>query len=151
MLIADGMRIVKLFLHITPEEQIRRFRSRLSDPLKRWKLSYEDFRNRARWADYEQAIEDMMQKTSTHRAPWHLIPANDKPYGRLAALRIMVDRLSKGVSLDPRPLDPKVLQAAEKLLGILAPGNGGSAKKATASRKDEFRAIRFAGSFAASA
>ena len=86
MLIADGTRLVKLFLHITPEEQIRRFRARLSDPLKRWKLSYEDFRNRARWADYEQAIEDMMQKTSTPRARWHLIPANDKPYGRLAAL-----------------------------------------------------------------
>jgi polyphosphate kinase 2 (PPK2 family) len=129
MLISDGMRVVKLFLHITPEEQIRRFRSRLSDPLKRWKLSYEDFRNRARWADYEEAIEDMIRKTSTHRAPWHLIPANDKPYGRLAAFRIMVDRLSKGVSLDPRPLDPKVLAAAEKLLGILVPGNGGRGKK----------------------
>ena len=135
MLIADGTRLVKLFLHITPEEQIRRFRARLSDPLKRWKLSYEDFRNRARWADYEQAIEDMMQKTSTPRARWHLIPANDKPYGRLAALRIMVDRLSKGVSLDPRPLDPKVLEAAEKLLGKFAPANGGSAKKASSPGK----------------
>ena len=130
MLIADGTRLVKLFLHITPEEQIRRFRNRLSDPLKRWKLSYEDFRNRARWVDYEQAIEDMMQKTSTPHARWHLIPANDKPYGRIAALRIMVDRLSKGVSLDPRPLNPKVLEAAEKLLGIKVAGNGGPAKKA---------------------
>ncbi len=135
MLIADGMRLVKLFLHITPEEQIRRFRARLSDPLKRWKLSYEDFRNRARWADYEQAIEDMIQKTSTPHARWHLIPANDKPYGRLAALTIMVDRLSKGVSLDPRPLDPKVLEAAEMLLGKVAPANGGSAKKASSSRQ----------------
>jgi AMP-polyphosphate phosphotransferase len=54
----------------------------------------------------------MMQKTSTRRAPWHLIPANDKPYGRLAALRIMADRLAKNVSLEPRPLDPKVLEAA---------------------------------------
>ena len=130
MLIADGTRLVKLFLHITPEEQIRRFRNRLSDPLKRWKLSYEDFRNRARWVDYEQAIEDMMQKTSTPHARWHLIPANDKPYGRIAALRIMVDRLSKGVSLDPPPADPKVLEAAEKLLGIEMAGSGGPAKKA---------------------
>ena len=130
MLIADGTKLVKLFLHITPEEQMRRFRNRLTDPLKRWKLSYEDFRNRARWSDYERAIEDMMQKTSTPQARWHLIPANDKPFGRLAALRIMVDRLSKGVSLEPRPLDPKVLEAAEKLLGILVPANGESAKKA---------------------
>ncbi len=87
MLLDDEMRLVKLFLHITPEEQLRRFRSRLAAPLKRWKLSYEDFRNRTRWEDYEAAIEDMMQKTSTRRAPWHLLPANDKPYGRLAALQ----------------------------------------------------------------
>jgi len=125
MLIADETRLVKLFLHITPEEQMRRFRNRLTDPLKRWKLSYEDFRNRTRWRDYETAIEDMMEKTSTRRrAPWHLIPANDKPFGRLAALRIMADRLSKNVSLDPRPLDPKVLEAAERLLGIVAPASG---------------------------
>jgi len=129
MLIADDTRLIKLFMHITADEQLRRFRSRLTDPLKRWKLSYEDFRNRARWTEYEEAIEDMMQKTSTRQAPWHLIPANDKPYGRLAALRIMVDRLSKNVSLDPRPLDPKVLEAAERLLGVLAPTNGSPSKK----------------------
>ena len=53
MLLADGMRLVKLFLHISPDEQMRRFRNRLTDPLKRWKLSYEDFRNRQHWQDYE--------------------------------------------------------------------------------------------------
>jgi AMP-polyphosphate phosphotransferase len=121
MLLADGMRLVKLFLHITPEEQMRRFRNRLTDPLKRWKLSYEDFRNRKRWKDYEDAIEDMMEETSTRRAPWHLLPANDKPYGRLAALRIIADRLSKGVTLEPRQLDPQVAEAAEHLLGIKVP------------------------------
>ncbi len=121
MLIDDGVRLVKIFLHITPEEQLRRFRNRLTDPLKRWKLSYEDFRNRGRWADYEKAIEDMMEKTSPHRAPWHLIPAKDKPYGRLAALRIIADRLSKNVSLEPRPLDPKIIEAAEGLLGVRLP------------------------------
>jgi polyphosphate kinase 2 (PPK2 family) len=127
MLLADGVRLVKLFLHITPDEQMRRFRNRLTDPLKRWKLSYEDFRNRGRWKEYEAAIEDMMEKTSTRRAPWHLIPSNDKPYARLAALRIIADRLSKDVSLEPRTLDPKVVEAAESLLGIrlpLAQSNG---------------------------
>jgi polyphosphate kinase 2 (PPK2 family) len=121
ILLADGMRVVKLFLHITPEEQMRRFRNRLTNPLKRWKLSYEDFRNRGRWKDYQAAIEDMIEKTSTRRAPWHLIPANNKPFGRLAALRVIADRLSKGVALDPRPLDPQVAEAAEKLLGIRLP------------------------------
>ena len=126
MLLEDDTRLVKIFLHITPEEQMHRFHARLTDPLKRWKLSYEDFRNRGRWKDYEAAIEDMVETTSTKRAPWHLVPANDKPFGRLAAFRIIADRLSKGVGLEPRALDPKVAEAAEQLLGIrLPPGNHG--------------------------
>ncbi len=124
MLLADGMRIVKLFLHITPEEQMRRFRARLADPLKRWKLSYEDFRNRRHWKEYEAAIEDMLERTSTKRAPWHLVPANNKPFGRLAAFRVIADRLSKGIALEPRPLEPAVAEAAERLLGIKVPVNG---------------------------
>jgi AMP-polyphosphate phosphotransferase len=112
MLVADGVRIVKCFLHITPAEQIRRFKDRLTNPLKRWKLSYEDLRNRSRWTDYEVAIEDMMEKTSTKKAPWHLVPANDKPYGRLAAFTILIDRLGEGLPLEPRPLDPKIAEAA---------------------------------------
>jgi polyphosphate kinase 2 (PPK2 family) len=123
LLLADGTRLVKLFLHITPDEQLRRFNARLSDPLKRWKLSYEDFRNRGRWKDYEEAIEDMVEKTSTKGAPWHLIPANNKPFGRLAAFRIILDTLAKGVDLSPPTLDPKVTEAARKMLGIKA-GNG---------------------------
>jgi polyphosphate kinase 2 (PPK2 family) len=85
-LIDSGIRLVKLFLHITPDEQIRRFRDRLFDPVKRWKLSYEDFRNRAHWKEYETAIEDMIEETATRHAPWYLIPANNKPYARIAAL-----------------------------------------------------------------
>jgi len=102
------------YQHITADEQLRRFRDRLIKPLKRWKLTYEDFRNRARWSDYETAIEDMMAQTSTKDAPWHLIPANDKPYGRIAALRILVDRLGNGVALEPRPIDPKLLKEAKR-------------------------------------
>ena len=124
MLSEDGTQMVKIFLHITPQEQMRRFRARLTDPLKRWKLSYEDFRNRDRWEDYEAAIEDMLEKTSTKRAPWYLVPANNKPFGRLAAFRIIADRLAKDVALEPRTLDPRVAEAAEQLLGIrLPPGN----------------------------
>jgi AMP-polyphosphate phosphotransferase len=124
MLLADGMRLVKLFLHITPEEQMRRFRNRLTDPLKRWKLSYEDFRNRGHWKEYEEAIEDMLERTSTKRAPWHVLPANNKPFGRLAALRVISDRLSKGIAIEPRTLEPAVAEAAERLLGIKLPSNG---------------------------
>jgi polyphosphate kinase 2 (PPK2 family) len=120
MLIDSGVRLVKLFLHITPDEQIRRFRNRLFDPVKRWKLSYEDFRNRARWPDNETAVEDMMEKTSTKRAPWYLIPANNKPYGRIVAFRILADRLGGDVSLEPRPIDPDLLKEAKRALGLSA-------------------------------
>jgi polyphosphate kinase 2 (PPK2 family) len=109
---------VKIFLHITPGEQIRRFKNRVTDPLKRWKLSYEDFRNRERWADYELAIEDMMDETSTKLAPWYLVPANDKPFGRIAAFTILIARLGKGVSLEPRPLDPKIAELAARLFDL---------------------------------
>ncbi len=118
MLIDSGVRLVKVFLHITADEQLKRFRSRLTDPVKRWKLSSEDFRNRARWSDYETAIEDMMEKTSTKHAPWHLVPANNKPFGRVAVFRILKERLGEGVSLEPRPIDPALLKEAKRALGL---------------------------------
>ena len=120
LLVDSGVRLVKLFLHITPDEQLRRFRNRLTDPVKRWKLSYEDFRNRARGPEYVTAIEDMMEKTSTKYAPWHLIPANNKPYGRIAAFRVLKDRLGKDVSLEPRPIEASLIQEARKTLGLSA-------------------------------
>ena len=118
MMGADGIRIAKIFLHITPAEQVRRFKDRLTNPLKRWKLSYEDFRNRSRWADYEVAIEDMMEKTSHRWAPWYLIPANDKPYCRLATFTILIEVLGKGLHLKPRPLDPKVAEMAKQIFDL---------------------------------
>jgi polyphosphate kinase 2 (PPK2 family) len=127
MLVEDGTRIIKIFLHITPDEQIRRFRARLVDPLKRWKLSYEDFRNHYRWKDYEAAIEDALEMSSAKHAHWHLVPANNKPYGRLAAFRIIADRLSKGAVLEPAALDPKVADAAERMLGIRLPSGNSPA------------------------
>ena len=122
MMVADGIRIAKIFLHITPAEQVRRFKDRLTNPLKRWKLSYEDFRNRSRWADYEVAIEDMMEKTSQTWAPWYSIPANDKLYGRLATFTILIDVLGKGLRLKPRPLDPKVAELAKQLFDLTDDG-----------------------------
>jgi AMP-polyphosphate phosphotransferase len=121
MMVADGIRIAKCFLHITPAEQVRRFKDRLANPLKRWKLSYEDFRNRSRWGDYEVAIEDMMEKTSPELAPWYLIPSNDKPYGRLAVFTILTDLFGKGMSLKPRPLAPEVAEMAKQLFDISEP------------------------------
>lgn len=118
MIADDGTRIVKLFFHISPEVQLRRFEDRLRDPLKRWKLSYEDFRNRKRWDDYAEAIDEMFARTSSPHAPWVLIPSNDKKYGRIAAISEIVRRLGKGVDLSPPTLDETVLSEARAHLDL---------------------------------
>ena len=113
-----GTRVIKIFLHITPEEQLRRFRDRVLDPAKRWKLSYEDFRNRKQWGAYEKAIDDMLRETSTPYAPWHAIPANSKKYARVEALKVIARRLSAGVDLAPAELDEDLMREARDLLEI---------------------------------
>jgi len=113
-----GTRVVKVFLHITPEEQLRRFRDRVLDPQKRWKLSYEDFRNRKKWGAYEVAADDMFRETSTSHAPWHAISANSKKYARVEALRVIAKRLSSGVDLSPAELDQELIQEAQELLEL---------------------------------
>lgn len=117
MLVNDGVRLVKIFLHITPEEQLERFAARLRDPYKRWKLRDSDIRVHLQWDDYKEAVEDMFDRTSTRAAPWHAIPANQKWYGRIAALTRITDALSRGIDLAPPPVDPKVERAAKLLLG----------------------------------
>ena len=114
MITDDGTRLVKLFFHITAEEQLRRFEARLHDPMKRWKLSFEDFRNRRHWDDYVEATEEMLARTSTSNAPWCVVPAEDKKYGRIAALTEVVRRLGRGVDLGPPALDDAVLAEAQQ-------------------------------------
>ena len=118
MIADDGTRIVKLFFHISPDEQLRRFEARLNDPLKRWKLSYEDFRNRNRWNDYALAIDEMFEQTSTEGAPWHIIPANDKKHARIAAMTAITKCLARDVDLSPPTLDATVIDAAREHLDI---------------------------------
>jgi polyphosphate kinase 2 (PPK2 family) len=118
MLTDHGTRVVKIFLHISPEEQLRRFRDRILNPGKRWKLSYEDFRNREKWAAYEEATNEMFAKTSTTYAPWHAIPAENKKYARVAALDVIAKRLAAGVDLSPVTLAPEVIAEARKVLEI---------------------------------
>ena len=115
LLTDDSMRVLKFFLHISPEEQLKRFEARLRDPMKRWKLSYEDFRNRKKWDDYEDATNEMLDRTSTKRAPWHVIAANDKKWARIQILKTITSELAKGMDLDPAPLDEKVEEAAAAL------------------------------------
>ncbi len=118
MLIDDGARIVKLFFHISQDEQMDRFTERLRNPMKRWKLTYEDFRNRERWGEAEIAVDEMLARTSTDIAPWHVIPANNKKYARIRAMRAIVDALSSGVDLNPQHLDHRTLDEASKVLEV---------------------------------
>jgi AMP-polyphosphate phosphotransferase len=117
-LLDHGTRVVKLFLHITQDEQLRRFEERLRNPLKRWKLSYDDFRNRRNWAQYQQAVEDMVERTSTQAAPWHVILANDKKYARVACIRIVAEVLAANVDLSPPPLDERAIDEVKAVLGL---------------------------------
>lgn len=116
MLVDDGVRLVKVFLHITPEEQLHRFAERLHDPYKRWKLRDSDIRVHMQWEDYADAMEDMFERTSTKSAPWTVIPANQKWCARIAAMKAITDAFSEGIDLKPPPIDPKVARAAERLL-----------------------------------
>ena len=83
----EGAILCKFWLEISPEEQLRRFEARLSDPKKRWKLTDEDWRNRSKREGYLADAEDMFSLTDTTAAPWTIIPAEDKKYARLAVLR----------------------------------------------------------------
>lgn len=118
MLLDDGVRLVKLFFHISPDVQLQRFSERLHNPLKRWKLTYEDFRNRERWEDYELAIDEMFALTSTDMAPWHVIAANNKKYARIKAIKTILKTLCKGVDIGPREIDSRILDEANKHLEL---------------------------------
>ena len=118
MLTDDDARIIKIFLHISPEEQLARFTERLGNPLKRWKLTEEDIRNRAKWNDYEEAIEDMFNKTSTQNAPWQVVLANHKWFARTEVLKTIVTAMERDINVTPPPIDPIVVEAARKELGL---------------------------------
>ncbi|MHB8438746.1 MAG: PPK2 family polyphosphate kinase [Acidimicrobiales bacterium] len=98
-----GTAIVKLFLHVSYEEQGRRLQARLDEPDKRWKLRQSDFAERERWADYESAYEDAITATTTRHAPWYVVPADHKWYRNWAVSEILVRVLDK---LDPRYPEP---------------------------------------------
>lgn len=92
-LTSTGNVLLKFWLHISPEEQLRRFKERESIPYKQYKITPEDWRNRDKWDDYVAAADEMFLRTSTDYAPWHIVPAEDKKYARLFVLRTCRDAL----------------------------------------------------------
>ena len=87
--------MLKFWIQIDPDTQLERFNARQNTPEKQWKLTEEDWRNREKWPQYEEAIDEMLEKTSTETAPWHIIESNDKKYARIKTLRLTISALEK--------------------------------------------------------
>jgi PPK2 family polyphosphate:nucleotide phosphotransferase len=102
MLVQNGTRVLKFYLHISPEEQLARFAQRLDDPARNWKISESDYSERELWPKYISAYEDAMEETSTKHAPWFVIPANHKWFRDLAISQIIADTMDEmGLKLPP--------------------------------------------------
>jgi PPK2 family polyphosphate:nucleotide phosphotransferase len=87
----DGVKIIKICLKISKDEQLKRFEERLKDPYKQWKITKDDIRNRSKWDDYMNAYEDMFRETSTEYCPWHIVDTDNKDEARIKVLQIIVD------------------------------------------------------------
>jgi len=111
-LAANGTRILKFFLHISPEEQLARFKQRLEDPARNWKISESDYSERELWGDYVEAYQDALEQTSTAHAPWYVIPANHKWFRNLAISRIIADTMEEmNLKLPPTRVDLAEIRA----------------------------------------
>ena len=107
-LAAEGMMLVKFWMHISDEEQLQRFERRLDDPLKSWKLTDEDWRNRGKRREYTEAVEEMLERTHTEEAPWHVIPGDSKKFARVAVIETVNSEIERalvkhGLPVPPRP------------------------------------------------
>jgi len=92
-----GTVVVKFWLHIDLDEQLKRFQARENDPEKRWKITPDDWRNREKWDLYKPAIEEMLVRTSTSYAPWTVVESNDKRYARVKVLETLVKLLEENL------------------------------------------------------
>jgi PPK2 family polyphosphate:nucleotide phosphotransferase len=114
----NGTKIVKIFLHMSEDEQRRRFQERLDEPDKNWKFSLSDMHERQYWKGYMEAYEDCLSATSTHDAPWYVVPADDKDNARLIVSQIVLDALNGLKMAYPKPTAKRrrELSAMSKLL-----------------------------------
>jgi len=93
----EGVILIKFWLHISDDEQLKRFEDRQSDPLRRWKITEEDWRNRKRNRDYDIAAEEMFERTDHHLAPWDLVAADQKRFARVRVLEVLNERVEQGM------------------------------------------------------
>lgn len=105
-LVDEGMILIKIWLHISAEEQLRRFELRQGNRLKAWKLTEEDWRNRDKRSEYAEAVEDMISRTDQPKCHWHLIPAESKHYARVTVIETVIAEIERGMrewGLEPPP------------------------------------------------
>jgi AMP-polyphosphate phosphotransferase len=105
-LTAGGMVLVKFFMHISDREQLKRFEQRRDDPVKAWKLTQDDWENRAKRQQYLEAVEEMLAHTDREVAPWHLMEAESKKYARVKVVETVIERIERGMrdrSIEPPP------------------------------------------------
>jgi polyphosphate kinase 2 (PPK2 family) len=122
MLTDDGVRLVKIFLHISTDEQSRRLHERLVTPYKRWKLSVDDFENLKKRKAYTKATNDMLDRTWTNSAPWRVIATDSKNQARRMVLHHVTECLSKDIDIGPLDLPDAVRKAAKAAFGKLPKG-----------------------------
>lgn len=97
----SGAIVIKFWMAITPDEQLRRFEERKATAYKNFKITDDDWRNREKWPLYEQAVHDMIDRTSTDVAPWHVVASNDKMFSRIQTLTHVCDRLQQALEHAP--------------------------------------------------
>lgn len=117
MLADDGIRLAKFYFHVTREEQQARLVERVRDRFKWWKISEADIRAHLAYDAYREAAEEMIRRTSTEAAPWHVIAADHKYHARLALLDAVADCFSAGIDTTPTPLTPDLRRLARDVLG----------------------------------
>jgi PPK2 family polyphosphate:nucleotide phosphotransferase len=121
----NGTRIVKFFLHVSNDEQRKRFLARIDDPNKNWKFSASDVAERAHWKDYMRAYAECLEATSTDRAPWYVVPADDKPNARLIVSQVVLDTMKSLKMRYPAP-DPARLKELQRIRReLVGPPSGG--------------------------
>jgi polyphosphate kinase 2 (PPK2 family) len=103
-LVLEGVIIVKFWLQISPEEQLKRFEKRQADPLRRWKLTDEDWRNRNKIGKYTDAVEEMFRKTDHDLAPWHIVSGEQKRWARVQVIETLIRRIEEGIANYEKPI-----------------------------------------------
>ena len=119
-LVENGAILLKFWLHISPEEQLRRFQNREQTPYKQYKITDEDWRNREKWPEYKVAVNEMVARTSTEYAPWTLVEGDDKPFARIKVLRTLCTRLQEAL----KGSDAEAAHTGVERCGYAAPESG---------------------------